>query len=545
MNVRRTRSPEPADREVLAGLVEQVSYHDPDNGFCVLRVNARGHRDPVTVVGRAAAVAAGEWITASGQWVNHRTHGHQFKAHFLRNSAPSSTEGIEKYLRSGLIRGIGQVYARKLVRAFGDKVLDVIETEPERLREVTGIGQVRAGRITDAWAEQKAVREIMVFLHSHGVGTARAVRVFKTYGSDAVEVITNNPYRLTRDIRGIGFRIADAIAMKLGITRTAMTRVRAGIGYALTEAMDDGHCGLPADELGPLAARLLDVPDDAVRTALELELAEGAVVADTVADTPCVFLGGLYQAERAIAERLVDLVAGKLADAGLCRDGAQEPGLGVSGRGHPDAHPALRDAAAEPALHRSNARQAPGGARRAKEGHRHRGPQRRRTQAMVQAGRMVAAPCRPEAPARRRSTAWPALKSCRSLNRALARTERRPHAPSTHRARCSRRHHPVRPTRSWTRSTASGSTAKRSCAPSARWTRRSRSTSCTTRSEANDCPGGARTICLALTMHMQQLAGMPVPDDERDGPTEEGVDEKTIDRLAASIEVLEPAEMVH
>ena len=152
----------------------------------------------------------------------------------------------------------------------------------------------------------------MVFLHSHGVGTARAVRIFKTCGSDAVEVITKNPYRLTRDIRGIGFRIADAIAMKLGITRTAMTRVRAGIGYALTEAMDDGHCGLPADELGPLAARLLDVPDDAVRTALELELAEGAVVADTVADTPCVFLGGLYQAERAIAERLVDLVAGKL-----------------------------------------------------------------------------------------------------------------------------------------------------------------------------------------------------------------------------------------
>ncbi len=152
----------------------------------------------------------------------------------------------------------------------------------------------------------------MVFLHSHGVATARAVRVFKTCGTDAVEVITKNPCRLTRDIRGIGFRIADAIAMKLGITSTAMTRVRAGIGYAPTEAMDNGHCGLPADELGPLAARLLDVPDDAVRTAPELELAEGAVVADTVADTPCVFLGGLYQAERAIAERLVDLVAGKL-----------------------------------------------------------------------------------------------------------------------------------------------------------------------------------------------------------------------------------------
>jgi len=178
MNLRRKRPPEPADREVLAGLVEHVGYHDPDNGFCVLRVKARGHRDLVTVVGRAAAVAAGEWITASGQWVHHRTHGHQFKAHFLRNSAPASTEGIEKYLRSGMIRDIGQVYARKLVQAFGDKVLDVIETEPERLREDRHRpGSRRA--LTDAWAEQKAVREIMVFLHSHGVGTARAVRVFK------------------------------------------------------------------------------------------------------------------------------------------------------------------------------------------------------------------------------------------------------------------------------------------------------------------------------------------------------------------------------
>ena len=149
----------------------------------MLRVKARGQRDLVTVVGRAAAVTAGEWITASGQWVNHRTHGHQFKAHFLRSSAPASTEGIEKYLRSGMIRGIGQVYARKLVQAFGDKVLDVIETEPERLREVTGIGQVRAGRITDAWAEQKAVRESMVFLHSHGVVTARAVRSSRPAGA--------------------------------------------------------------------------------------------------------------------------------------------------------------------------------------------------------------------------------------------------------------------------------------------------------------------------------------------------------------------------
>ena len=311
---RRTGS---TDGEVLAGLVERVTFHNPDNGFCVLRVKARGHRDLVTVVGHAATAAAGEWITVSGEWVNDRTHGQQFRARFLRSSAPSSIEGIEKYLASGMIRGIGPVYARKLVRAFGEDVFDVIEAEPERLREVSGIGRVWAGRITDAWAEQKVVREIMVFLHSHGVGTARAVRIFRTYGVDAVEVMTENPYRLARDIRGIGFKTADAIAMKLGIERTALIRVRAGIGHALTEAMDEGHCGLPREELEPLAARLLEVPDDAIWTALELELAEGTVVEDTVADTPCVFLGTLHRAERAIADRLPRIAAGKLPWPGI------------------------------------------------------------------------------------------------------------------------------------------------------------------------------------------------------------------------------------
>jgi exodeoxyribonuclease V alpha subunit len=144
-----------------------------------------------------------------------------------------------------MIRGIGPVYARKLVKAFDAKVFDMIEAEPDRLREVTSIGPMRARRITEAWAEQKVVREIMVFLHSHGVSTARAVRIFKTYGADAVQVMTENPYRLARDIRGIGFKTADAIAMRLGIDKATMIRVRAGISYALTEAMDEGHCGFP------------------------------------------------------------------------------------------------------------------------------------------------------------------------------------------------------------------------------------------------------------------------------------------------------------
>src|SRR5438128_2457243 len=304
--------PGSSNTEFLAGLVERVTYHNAENGFCVLRAKARGHRELVTVVGHAATISAGEWITATGEWVNDRTHGQQFKARFLRTSPPTSADGIEKYLSSGMIRGVGPVYARKLVRAFGEKVFDVIEATPDRLREVDGIGPVRAASILAAWAEQKGVREIMVFLHSHGVGTARAVRIFKTYGADAIQVMTENPYRLARDIRGIGFKTADAIAMKLGIEKTAMVRVRAGISYALTEAMDEGHCGLPTGELVPLTEKLLEVPQELIRTALDLELQGGTVIADRVGETDCIFLAGLHGAEHAVAERLLTLANGTL-----------------------------------------------------------------------------------------------------------------------------------------------------------------------------------------------------------------------------------------
>ena len=200
--------------------------------------------------------------------------------------------------------------AKRIVGAFGEGTFEIIEASPEKLREVPGIGEFRAGKIAAGWAEQKAVRDIMVFLHSHGVGTSRAVRIFKTYGHDAIQVMTENPYRLARDIRGIGFRTADAIAMKLGMTREAPQRVRAGISFALQEAMDEGHCGLPVEDLVKLATTLLEVDESVVRTALSQELAEGEVSADTIDDRPCVFLRGLYLAERGIAERLLALAKG-------------------------------------------------------------------------------------------------------------------------------------------------------------------------------------------------------------------------------------------
>ena len=200
----------------------------------------------------------------------------------LKASPPTTLEGIEKYLGSGMIRGIGPAYATKLVWAFGAAVFDLIEQEPARLREVTGIGPKRAARIVAGWADQKVIREIMLFLHANGVGTSRAVRIYKTYGADAVQIISDNPDRLARDIRGIGFRTADLVAQKLGIEPTAIIRVRAGISFALAEATGASHCGLPTNELTSLASKLLAVPAELIESALVLELRAGDVVGDTL-----------------------------------------------------------------------------------------------------------------------------------------------------------------------------------------------------------------------------------------------------------------------
>ncbi|MGI9488228.1 MAG: SF1B family DNA helicase RecD2 [Geminicoccaceae bacterium] len=300
-----------AAREALAGLVERLTYHNEDNGFCVLQVKARGHRDLVTVVGHAAMISAGEFIQANGIWVNDKKHGPQFKAQYLKAAPPTTAEGIRKYFASGMIKGIGPVYGRRLVEAFGQDVFDVIETSPERLREIAGIGPKRAAGIEAGWADQKAIREIMIFLHANGVSTSRAVRIYKTYGIDAIEVISRNPYQLARDIRGIGFRSADQIAMKLGIEKTSLARTRAGILYALSEAMNDGHCGLPDEVLLPTAAKLLEVPEEILGPALALEIEAGSVIADQVGDVPCAFLAGLHRAEKSIAERLRDLADGR------------------------------------------------------------------------------------------------------------------------------------------------------------------------------------------------------------------------------------------
>ena len=304
-----TAAPTPA-LDQLSGLVERVTFHNADSGFCVLRLQVKGERDLITLIGHAPSVTPGEYASASGRWVTDREHGRQFRAVFVKIAPPNTLGGIERYLGSGMVKGIGPVYASRLVEAFGTGVFDVIEQSPLRLREIDGIGRKRAHRITAGWADQKVIREIMVFLHAHGVSTSRAVRIFKTYGQDAIGVVRDNPYRLARDIRGIGFLSADTIAQKIGIAPDAPMRAQAGVSYALAEASAQGHCGLPYAELVPLAVKLLQIPAAVIETAIRQEIADEVLVPDTVDGEPCVFLASLYQAERAIAEHIGRLKTG-------------------------------------------------------------------------------------------------------------------------------------------------------------------------------------------------------------------------------------------
>jgi exodeoxyribonuclease V alpha subunit len=300
--------PEGAPPEYLQGSVERVTFHSPESGFCVLRVKVRGQRELVTVIGSAASITPGEYVECAGAWTNDRQHGLQFKSRDLRVVPPTTLEGIEKYLGSGMVKGIGPHFARKLVRAFGEQVFDVIEREPERLLELEGIGPKRKERVTSAWAEQKVVREIMVFLQSHGVGTARAVRIYKTYGEQAVERVRENPYRLALDIHGIGFRTADAIAQRLGIPPDALIRAQAGVRHVLQEIAGEGHCAAHRAGLVESAAKLLEIPPTIIEQAIAEELARENLIAEPIEDQPALFLAALYRAERGIAEHIARLV---------------------------------------------------------------------------------------------------------------------------------------------------------------------------------------------------------------------------------------------
>ena len=299
----------PAPTESLSGLIERVTFFNEENGFAVLKVKAKGHRDEVTVVGSLPAANAGEWVTAEGRWVRDRDFGLQFRAELLNSVAPTTNEGIQKYLGGGMVKGIGPTYARKLVHKFGEKIFDIIENYSVRLEEVEGIGPQRRRRIKVAWAEQKIIRDIMVFLHSQGVSTSRAVRIYKTYGEEAVERVRADPYALARDIHGIGFATADRIAQKIGIPHDSILRVCAGLDHVLLEATGDGHCALPLDVLKEETVKLLGVEEKIVVTALERTLASQQLVLESIGGQELVFLAYLKRAEENIALRIKQLCA--------------------------------------------------------------------------------------------------------------------------------------------------------------------------------------------------------------------------------------------
>jgi exodeoxyribonuclease V alpha subunit len=296
--------------ETLTGVIDRVTFHNPDSGFSVLRIHVRGRRGLVTVVGQLARAVAGEYVEATGSWVVDREHGEQFQADTLRCTPPATVEGIEKYLGSGLVKGIGPVYARKIVQVFGERTLQIIDESPTFLREVKGIGPRRIQRIRESWQEQKAVRDIMVFLQSHGLGTSRAVRIYRTYGDQAVDLVRANPYRLASDIWGVGFKTADELAGRLGIDRNSPLRARAALRFVLQQLGQEGHVGFPEVGVVERTAALTDIPLPVLTEAVEAERQAGDLVREPNAEEPWLYLKPLFLAELGVAQALTRLKEG-------------------------------------------------------------------------------------------------------------------------------------------------------------------------------------------------------------------------------------------
>jgi exodeoxyribonuclease V alpha subunit len=321
--------------ETLSGLIDRVTFHNPDTGYCVLRVTARGHRDPVTIVGLLPQVTAGEFIEASGDWITDRNFGSQFKAESLKTTPPHTPDGIAKYLGSGLVKGIGPKYARKIVDQFGAKTLEVIDQSVSHLSQVKGIGPKRLARIREGWAESRAVRAIMVFLQSYGIGTARAVRIYKTYGETAIDQVRSNPYRLSSDIWGVGFKTADELALKIGIDKNSPVRARAAVQYVLKDASGQGHVCLPEAVVMEQTIALTDIAAEGIHQAIEQLQIEGEVVRDNagsrlrnaesqttpsdsgfhsefrIPNSELIYLTPLYNAEVGVARMVRALLAGR------------------------------------------------------------------------------------------------------------------------------------------------------------------------------------------------------------------------------------------
>jgi exodeoxyribonuclease V alpha subunit len=321
--------------ESLAGSVERITYYNPENGYSVVRLRperstkagaaAVGRDGLVTVIGNLPELSPGEHLRLSGRWTSHPKHGLQFQVEVCEQTLPATVAGIRRYLGSGLVKGIGPRLAERIVAWFGSQTLEVIEKHPERLREVPDIGLKRTQQIAAAWDEQKQVKEIMLFLHGHGVSTNLAIKIFKQYGEQALPVVQSDPYRLARDIFGVGFKTADKIARSLGLPSDHPSRIEAGVIYALQEMNDMGHVYVPHPELVERAAGLLELARELIPVAIERLSAQGRVIQEFLppASGPgdvegelAVYLTSYYEAETGTAEHLRRL-AGSRALPGL------------------------------------------------------------------------------------------------------------------------------------------------------------------------------------------------------------------------------------
>ncbi len=303
-------SPEQTDLEPLVtieGVVERIVFENAENGYVVARLRQEGRPDLRTFVGNFLAVSPGETVRLTGRWVDDKRFGKQLRVESFQTILPGSVEGIERYLGSGLIEGIGPVYAKRLVAAFGVETLRVIDEEPARLRRVAGIGPKRAAQIREAWARQKAIQSIMIFLQGHGIGTALAVKIYKHYGDAAVAVLRENPYRLAQDLSGVAFRTADKIARELGIAADAPQRMQAGLFHVLHESAGDGHVCLKREDLVRDGAELLGVPEAVLDGPLQALVMEHCAVVEG----EWCFQVPLYAAESGCADRLKRLAAAK------------------------------------------------------------------------------------------------------------------------------------------------------------------------------------------------------------------------------------------
>ena len=307
--------------ETIYGYLERVTYYNEDNSFMVARLKEKGARELTTIVGNLAGINPGESLQLSGKWVHNKQHGRQFLVEKFETRVPATVNGIEKYLGCGLIKGIGPVMAKRIVKLFQLDTLEVIEDSPQRLLEVEGIGEKRVEMIVKAWDEHKEVKEIMVFLQGHGVSATYAAKIFKRYGKEAVQTVQANPYRLAADIHGIGFITADKIASCLGVPADSILRAEEGTLYVLNQFINEGHVCYPYAPLAEEAVKLLEVSPDVVQQAL-LNLAESgrvifekesvasaasAAVVSSGGENLLVYAAPFYQAERNVAQRLFAL----------------------------------------------------------------------------------------------------------------------------------------------------------------------------------------------------------------------------------------------